>query len=479
MSRRIKLGPFNRVEGDLEVQLDVADGVVQAAFVNSPLFRGFEWLLRGRPASDALVYAPRICGICSVSQSVAAASALAQATGVTPPPSGQWAINLKLACENTADHLTHFYLFFMPDFASEAYVQRPWHETAARRFMPMKGEVLPQVLQARAQWLHILGLLGGHWPHTLAIQPGGATRVLDRAQCLRLETMIRAFEHFLQQRLTGGVPLEKVLMARTLDELRERLGDGDMALFLTLCDDLNLWQLGRTPTNLMSYGNYPTPEGGRVFPSGIWQAGVRRTLNTQQITEDVSHARYQGQAGAPWQQRLQPDVNKPGAYSLCKAPRLDGEVFECGALARQLMAEEPLMEALVRTYGSSVATRVLGRLWELMRLPGLMRQWVAQLQPDADWNRPYDASGSGHGLGLVEAARGSLLHWLEMDKGIIQHYEIIAPTTWNFSPRDATGQPGPLEQALTGIEVGEAVERHPAVQHIVRSFDPCMVCTVH
>jgi hydrogenase large subunit len=103
----VKVGPFNRVEGDLEVQLEIFEGIVQAAWVNSTLFRGFEWLLSGRPASDALVYAPRICGICSVSQSVAAATALAQATGTTPPASGQWATNLMLACENAADHLTH------------------------------------------------------------------------------------------------------------------------------------------------------------------------------------------------------------------------------------------------------------------------------------------------------------------------------------------------------------------------------------
>ena len=64
-------------------------------------------------------------------------------------------------------------------------------------------------------------------------------------------------------------------------------------------------------------------------------------------------------------------------------------------------------------------------------------------------------------------------------KGVIANYQIVAPTTWNFSPRDAGGQPGALEQALVGTPVGED-ERVPlAVQHVVRSFDPCMACTVH
>src|SRR5450756_3018915 len=106
---RLILGPFNRVEGDLEVEREVAEGRVIEARVNAPMYRGFEVMLIGRDPMDALTIAPRICGICSVSQSVAAARALADASGVVVPPNGLHALNLMLACENFADHLTHFY----------------------------------------------------------------------------------------------------------------------------------------------------------------------------------------------------------------------------------------------------------------------------------------------------------------------------------------------------------------------------------
>ena len=85
----------------------------------------------------------------------------------------------------------------------------------------------------------------------------------------------------------------------------------------------------------------------------------------------------------------------------------------------------------------------------------------------------------GRGEGLVEAARGALGHWIAVSSGRISHYQIVAPTTWNFSPRDAAGVPGPLEQALAGTPVGADGAGAPAVQHVVRSFDPCMVCTAH
>ena len=121
---RIVLGPFNRVEGDLEISLDVDAGQVVAAHVNAPLFRGFEQILTGRAAADALVVVPRICGICSVAQSAAAAAALAALCGVEMPANGRLARHLIQATENLADHLTHFYLFFMPDFARSGYVGR-------------------------------------------------------------------------------------------------------------------------------------------------------------------------------------------------------------------------------------------------------------------------------------------------------------------------------------------------------------------
>jgi hydrogenase large subunit len=64
-------------------------------------------------------------------------------------------------------------------------------------------------------------------------------------------------------------------------------------------------------------------------------------------------------------------------------------------------------------------------------------------------------------------------------RGKIENYQIIAPTSWNFSPRDAQGIPGALEAALVGASVLPGESTPIAVQHIVRSFDPCMVCTVH
>ena len=244
-TRRLVVGPFNRVEGDLEVRLDVQDGRVQQAFVSSPLFRGFERILEGRDPRDALVIAPRICGICSVSQSHAAALALAGLQGIAPTRDGRIATNLIVAAENVADHLTHFHVFFMPDFARAVYEDRPWFAQAARRFKANQGVSVRRALQTRATLLHVLGTLAGRWPHTLALQPGGVTRSADQHDRMRLLATLKAVRAALEETLFGA-PLEEVAAldgAAAVEAWRANGPEGDFRLFLEIAADLELDRL--------------------------------------------------------------------------------------------------------------------------------------------------------------------------------------------------------------------------------------------
>ena len=172
-------------------------------------------------------------------------------------------------------------------------------------------------------------------------------------------------------------------------------------------------------------------------------------------------------------------ADRPEAYSWCKAPRLGGHVVETGALARQLIAGHPLAVDIIATFGGSVAARVVARMLEVARIIPAMEAWLQQLQPGEIYCIEAPLADDTAGVGLIEAARGSLGHWLTVRRGRIHNYQIIAPTTWNFSPRDAQGQPGALEQAMAGLSVTEIGPIPALIHHVVRSFDPCMVCTVH
>ncbi|WP_085318002.1 nickel-dependent hydrogenase large subunit [Derxia lacustris] len=506
--RRLVLGPFNRVEGDLEVRLDIGAGRVRRAEVNSPMYRGFEQMLEGREAADALVIVPRICGICSVAQGVAAARALGQLAGIEPPANGLHAINLMCAVENLADHLSHFYLFFMPDFARPVYAGAPWFAEAERRFAALAGEHARAALAARQRWFTLLGTLGGKWPHTQSIVPGGSTRAVDAIERTRLLAQVRELRRFLEA-TTFGAPLEAVaaLDSRAaLDALlATRAGASDLGFFARLADALALDALGPGPGRYLSLGAYPRADGGEVFGAGFLDTHhvptdpaaqlPGRPLSTAPrpwrqtapdpaaVTEDISHAWYAGAsdrlAQAPADARTLPDADRPGAYSWAKAPRYAGHTLETGALARQLVDGQPLICAEVARSGGNVYTRVLARLIEMARIVIAAEGWLRQIRPGEPFHAPHAPAADGRAIGRMEAARGSLLHFAELRGGRIANWQIVAPTTWNFSPRDAAGTPGALEAALEGVEVAPGDEVPVRVQHVVRSFDPCMVCTVH
>ncbi|WP_207063015.1 nickel-dependent hydrogenase large subunit [Motiliproteus sp. SC1-56] len=477
---RIVVGPFNRVEGDLEVKLDIDQGRVNQAWINCTLYRGFEQMLVGKSPRDALVYTPRICGICSVSQSVAAARALADLQQAEVPENGELAANLILANENLADHISHFYLFFMPDFARAVYAGEFWYARVAKRFQAVKGSAAAQVIPARAEFLHLMGILAGKWPHSLAIQPGGLSKGIQPQERLRLLAILKGFRRFLE-RVTFGDSLEAIAGLSSITDLERwaESRDSDLALFVRLAEALNLASLGRGGDRFMSFGNYPL-DGQPTLAPGVWEGGLQ-ALDRSRISEDVSHS-WMAQNEVclpPGRGETRPDLDKPDGYSWCKAPRLDGTVVEVGALARQVVDGQPLARALVAESGSNVRNRVVMRLVEVARTLMRMEGWAAALKPEQPCYRDPGQVPDGTGVGMIEAARGSLGHWIRVEQGRIANYQIIAPTTWNFSPRDQAGQPGALEQALAGTPVREGEQDPVAVQHVVRSFDPCMVCTVH
>lgn len=480
---RLVVGPFNRVEGDLEVTLDVADGVVREARVTTPLYRGFEQILEGRPPSDGLVIAPRICGICSVSQSMAAMTALRALSGIEPAPNGVLAANIAHAAENIADHLTHFVLFFLPDLARPAYAGRPWHAGAADRFAAVTGRAAEELLPARARLLQAMGLIAGKWPHSLAFQPGGTTRALDLGGRMRLAAVLRDLRQFVERTLLG-TSVEAFVAIETPDALaaHAEAAAGDLPAFLRIAADAGLDRLGPGHGPLMSFGAYHGPDGP-LFAAGLFEPGRGfAPLDPDAIAEDLSHAWMRGDGAArPAAGETLPDPDKPGAYSFAKAPRLAGRPVEVGAIARQAVDGQPLVRALIaRDGGTRVTTRILARMVETARLVLAMEDWVRALDP----REPFAAPDAPHypdgaAEGLVEAARGALGHWIAVRGGRIARWQIVAPTTWNFSPRDAAGVPGPLEQALAGTPVGADGAAAVTVQHVVRSFDPCMVCTAH
>ncbi len=144
-------------------------------------------------------------------------------------------------------------------------------------------------------------------------------------------------------------------------------------------------------------------------------------------------------------------------------PRWGGRTRETGPLARQ--RGSPLVRAIERRYGSAILAREVARVVELAALPELIMDSLA-----VEASAPY----RGAGLAGVDAARGRLYHYVELDaRGVIERYRILAPTEWNFHPR------GLLAEALAGAAYPEQeVAAEQVVRRLVAAVDPCVGCQV-
>jgi hydrogenase large subunit len=483
MSFLIAIDPFNRVEGDLRIEIEVEDNTVISAKSSGIMFRGFERIMAGRSPMDALVITPRICGICSGSHGVAASKALAQSQSAEMPPNGYYMKNLILGVEVVMSHLSHFYLLFAPDLTNKRYSSLDLYEAAGKRFTALKGSSVIFALKARQNAMEIMGLVGGKWPNSLAIHPGGTTSCMNLSTLTRAIGSLREFQDFLEKRFLG-CPLDDWLDIDSFDKLLKwqdnaTISESDLGLFLGICLEAGLDRIGKGVNRYMSFGAYDLPDGSNWLPAGYFNGRVQ-PLDQSLIKEHISASFYRDavEARHPFEGVTAPLAEKSGAYSWAKAPRYDGKTVEVGPLARMIIADDPLLIDMMQLMNSSVMTRMFARLREMCRVTKAMSVWLEKIKPDEPFYSMPTSRFTSNGIGLTEAARGSLGHWIKFSSNLIDNYQVITPSAWNMSPRDENGVPGPVEEALAGIHVSDP-ENPVEVNHIIRSFDPCMSCTVH
>ena len=151
-----------------------------------------------------------------------------------------------------------------------------------------------------------------------------------------------------------------------------------------------------------------------------------------------------------------------------RAPTWGGLPVETGALAR--MRSQPLVAAVAARHGNSVATRMVARLTELATLLQALADSSAD-EYTASWVQAM-ALAPGEGLGAVQTARGLLLHRVRLADGRVAHYQIVAPTEWNFHPE------GALVHGLRGLATDDGVTLEQRARLTVQALDPCVACAI-
>lgn len=278
--------------------------------------------------------------------------------------------------------------------------------------------------------------------------------------------------------------------------------------------------------NYMAYGDLPTkgyayPEYFKFQRGAILDRDLSKVYDVNgkdenEIKEYVTHSWYKYSVGDqeglhPWKGETEfnftgpkppyDELNVQSKYSWVKTPRWKDHPMEVGPLARALVAyakgngevKEVVDEALKKldvpiTALFSTLGRTAARGLETRLVARWAREFYTQLidnikagdlttHAGVKWD-PAEWPAECEGVGLTEAPRGALAHWIRIKDKAIENYQLVVPSTWNASPRDAKGQRSAYEEALIGTPVAKDDEPLEIIRTI-HSFDPCLACAVH
>ena len=383
-----------------------------------------------------------------------------------------------------------------------------WGHSAYR--LPPEANLLAvahylEALDWQREFIKIHAVLGGKNPHLQSFLVGGMATPIDPDQQASIN-------------VTSLATMRKLI--RDAKTFVEKVYIPDLLAVASFYKDWAAYGAGAG--NYLVYGEYPDADGSNAplyLPAGVIRnrdLSTVESLDESKITEYVTHSWYDYADGD--EQGLHPSegetspnytgpeppydrLNTDGKYSWLKSPRYDGLAMEVGPLSRMLVAyasghqrvqelvgyalgqlgvgPEVLFSTLGRVAARGVETLVLAEKLEgwLDELADNMGRGELRIHDNSKWSPeswPKDCTGAG----FHEAPRGALGHWVHIVDGEIANYQCVVPSTWNAGPRDATGQPGPYEQALVGNPVADP-EQPLEILRTIHSFDPCMACGVH
>jgi len=539
MTKKIVIDPITRIEGHLRAEVEVDEnGVVVDAFVSGQLFRGIEIILKNRDPRDAGLLAGRICGVCTNSHFRAAVSSVEDAYSLELPKNAEIIRDLMAMALFIQDHVVHFYHLHSLDFVditsalsadakltskeAHKYHKKPFRNSHSHYEATI--EKLAKFVKAgklgpfaNAYWGHseyrltpeqnliiishylealkfqttiskAVAIFGGKTPHPQSIVVGGVTSVADMLNPQRLNDylfIIKNAKDFIDR---AYLPDAKLLAITYRDEIKAGVG--------------------RANGNFLSVGGYEF-DNRKLFCSGvIYNHDFEniKDFDESKITEEIDRAWYKDE---PLDNEIDyTDLNEDGSlktaknddkYSWIKAPRYDGKVMETGPLARVLISykkDNTLIKSFVDEFLddtnlelidlSTTVGRNGARAIETSYICEYIFKLVSNLIQnikyyDTETWTKYDFDSLGKdakGRAFFEVPRGTLSHFVNIKDAKIENFSVIAPTTWNATPKNFDGVRGAYEEALVGLKIQDT-SKPLEVLRVLHSFDPCLACAVH
>lgn len=467
--RRIAIDPITRLEGHGKIDIFLDDeGDVANTYFQVPELRGFERFCVGRLAEDMPQITNRICGVCPEAHHMASVKALDAVFGVEPPAAAKKLRELVYMAFFVTDHTTHFYALGGPDF-----IVGPDAPPAERNILGVIAKVGvdigKQVIACRRRNHHVIEVLGGRGIHLAAGQPGGWSRPMSEGERAEFRAIaaenvefalfsLKAFDDIVLKNpiyldlVTSDVYLHRTYSMGTVDgknrvnfyDGKIRVVDPDGNEFLAYAPEHYLDHVAEH-VEPWSYLKFPYLKaiGWKGFvegnDSGVYVASPLSRLN-------VSDAMPTPRAQAEFERM----------YTTLGARTVNGRFT-------------PIHHRLATHWA---------RLIELLYAAEHMVELLDDPEITSPDVRNVPTQIVGHGIGSVEAPRGTLTHhYVTDERGVLTKVNLIVGTTNNHAAISMSI----AKAARALIRKGKVVDGGilNKIEMAFRLYDPCLSCATH
>jgi len=459
--KEIVINPITRLEGHGKITIFLDDqGNVEEAYFQVPELRGFEKFCEGRRAEDLPIITTRICGVCPVAHHMAGAKALDAAFNVEPPETAKKLRELMYCGYYLYDHTLHFYYLGAPDF-----VVGPDAPPAKRNVLGVIEkvglEIGKEVIKHRAYGQKITEILGGKATHPVsACVPGGIAKPLSEEERREIENMVRSFIEFA--RFTLKI-FDDVVLKNT----------NYVNLIKSEPYTLKTYYMGTVDKN--NKVNFYDGKVRVVDPQGNEFVKFFPKEYLDVIEEHVE----------PWTYVKLPYLKKVGWKGLVGGK--DSGLYRVGPLGRLNAAEgmaTPMAQAeyerMYETLGGKPVHHTLAYHWARVIELMYAAERALELVTDPEITRKdirNKPGKPGEGVGIVEAARGTLIHHYQLDENALaKRVNLIVATTHN-APSICISVKDAAKSLIKNGKVNDGILN--MVEMAFRAYDPCFACATH
>jgi F420-non-reducing hydrogenase large subunit len=458
--REILIDPITRLEGHGSISIFLnAQGEVENAYLKIPELRGFEKFCVGRRAELMPILTTRICGVCPVAHHFASAKALDMAFNVEPPSAAKKLRELMYAAYYIYDHTLHFYYLGGPDFVVGP--DAPPEKRNILGVIEKAGiDIGKEVIKHRAYGQKMTELIGGKATHPVCGLPGGVSKPLSEENRAEIERMAESTVKFAQ--FTLKLFHEIVLGNSKYVDLIKSQSYTLKTYYMGLVDENNKV-------------NFYDGKIRVVNPNGEEFVKFEPKDYLDHIAEHVE----------PWTYSKMPYLKKIGWKGFVDGS--ESGIYRVGPLGRLNASEgmaTPLAQAeyelMYKTFGGKPVHNTLAFHWARLVELQYAAERALELARDPEITSENVRAKPGEpseGVGVVEAARGTLIHHYVLDRdALVKDVNLIVATTNNYpaicmSVRDAA------KGLIRGEKVSEGLLN--MVEMAFRAYDPCFGCATH